>query len=701
MKEKFKISYKNFQKIIYLLRPLPIVLPTYLYYEKIPFSNFATCDICNYFLKFFNNSEEPVKFTPEVAAIEKSFDERLNTRKRESTLEHKALTENHDLNSTVSSSKDYDLEETIRIIHGMELAKKQSANFNEYLAFLAKQDYSEVATDVIQAKKNLLPILNKLKLAEKELEDEKELWALFSKVEEVVFTEAVLLSANIQMGNHTGAAANFVSIAGSTFKSFKEQKLVQKALKRDIDQIEMEYISYLEKFTPVYLKYMKEWDKVCLYRDNAYLAIHQQNITGAMESLDQALKVNPRDKEALILKAYSLLYKEQQKQHHRPLVQNVNELDMASAVTGNFPSSITSKEDEVEVEEKIGNAEQAKEILENYIVNFPDRSAPALLLLGTYNYLKGDYKEAMRFYDQSAVEYPRQSAQLLDMLNSYKQRSYLRRSAEGGYILELYKSTMEGYGFFSPNFQKAFIEANNQNFENSKEEILKHFFRRGNQHVFDYLISDMQHCENYLSESFDLIFQEKSFLNLEATPKMWNSDELNIKVVNNSDIRLSNVRLFLAVHFTDMYKDDYEVFKVENTLSSIEPFSEADFGDVELDFEIYGKKKSADKDIVNIRAIMVTNNRVSYIDQQDFKINKIWEQLLNNQTATRNFSGLQKYHDAIGFDWNKVCEIIEEKSEFEFSSSLIGKDKIKIKLPRDLVNLNPFFSINHLALTEV
>ena len=47
--------------------------------------------------------------------------------------------------------------------------------------------------------------------------------------------------------------------------------------------------------------------------------------------------------------------------------------------------------------------------------------------------------------------------------------------------------------------------------EKSKEEILKHFFRRSNQEVYDYLISDMNHCSNYLSESFNLIFKEKSF----------------------------------------------------------------------------------------------------------------------------------------------------------------------------------------------
>lgn len=635
------------------------------------------------FYVFANKSSPILPVSPEVSAVEKAFDNRINSENGE---------------EGVLDEASYDLEETIRIIHGLELAKKETNSFREYLRFMATQDYSNVAVDVIRAKKRLLPILNKLSRAEKEHEEQTELWKYFSKIDEVIIPEAAALSASLATKNYPAAAINLTSIAVSSFKAFKEQEKVLDLIEDDIEDIEDEYIAYLESFTPTYLKYMGEWDKVCLNRDKAYLAIHQDKIDIALTSLQKALKVNPSDKESLILKAYCLLYKEESL-NSRPLVSTASTIKVKKLGRSGF---MENENDIAEVDsEPVGNLEKAKIILDNYIKFYPDRSAPALQLMGTYFYIKGDKSLATSYYDQASVEYPRQSEQLLDMLNSYKQRSYLRKSAEGGYILELYKSTMEGYGFFSPNFQKAYIESQKGNLEASKEEILKHFFRRGNQQVFDYLISDMQHCENYLSNSFDLVFKEKSFLDLEATPKMWNSNELNIKINNKSDIKLSNVRVFLCLHFTDMYKDDYEVFKVDNTVSNIEPNSEADFGDIEIDFELYGKKKALDKDIVSARAIIVTDQIVSWVDAKDFKINGIKEanDHYGNQQK-QNSDNLKEYYEAVGLDWEKTIKSVKTKSKFVIESSLIGKDKFKVKIPRDLAVLNPLFSINELGVTE-
>jgi len=635
------------------------------------------------FYVFANISSPIPPVSPEVSAVEKSFDKRIDS-------------ENGD--EGVSDEAPYDLEETIRIIHGLELAKKKTNSFREYLRYMATQDYSNVAVDVIRAKKRLLPILNKLSRAEKEHEEQTELWKYFSKVHEVIIPEAADLGESISTHNIPAAAINLTSMAVSSFQAFKEQDKVIDLIEDDIEDVEDDYISYLESFTPIYLKYMGEWDKICLNRDKAYLAIHQDKIELALNSLEKALKVNSRDKEALILKAYCLLYKEE-KLNSRPLLTTASTIKVKTLGGSGF---MEKKNDIAEVEsETVGELEKAKKILDNYIESYPDRSAPALQLMGTYYYIKGDKSLATSYFDQASVEYPRQSEQLLDMLNSYKQRSYLRKSAEGGYILELYKSTMEGFGFFSPNFQKAYIESQKGNLEASKEEILKHFFRRGNQQVFDYLISDMQHCENYLSDSFDLVFKEKSFLDLEATPKMWNSNELNIKINNKSDIKLSNVRVFLCLHFTDMYKDDYEVFKVDNTVSNIEPNSEADFGDIEIDFELYGKKKELDKDIVNARAIIVTDQIVSWVDAKDFKINGIKEAYDNYEKQEKqNSDNLKEYYEAVGLDWDKTIKTVKTKSEFVVEPSLIGKDKFRVKLPRDLAVLNPLFSINELGVTE-
>ena len=67
----------------------------------------------------------------------------------------------------------------------------------------------------------------------------------------------------------------------------------------------------------------------------------------------------------------------------------------------------------------------------------------------------GNARSALSYFDQAAIEYPRQAEELTDLLNSYRSRTYLNKSVEGMYLLNLYKSTMEGFGLFSPNFYKA------------------------------------------------------------------------------------------------------------------------------------------------------------------------------------------------------------------------------------------------------
>ncbi len=60
---------------------------------------------------------------------------------------------------------------------------------------------------------------------------------------------------------------------------------------------------------------------------------------------------------------------------------------------------------------------------------------------------------------------------------------------------------MEGYGIFSPNLLKAHYYAEHNDVEKSKEEIYNHFYRRGNQGVYDCLLSDMQYCEDNMYSS--------------------------------------------------------------------------------------------------------------------------------------------------------------------------------------------------------
>ena len=67
-----------------------------------------------------------------------------------------------------AEGNNYDIEETVRILNGMELAQANSENFDAFLEYMARQDYSKVAQDVVDLRLSLLPILQEMYLIEKE-----------------------------------------------------------------------------------------------------------------------------------------------------------------------------------------------------------------------------------------------------------------------------------------------------------------------------------------------------------------------------------------------------------------------------------------------------------------------------------------------------------------------------------------------------
>ena len=562
---------------------------------------------------------------------------------------------------------DFSLEETVRIINALQIARKNSNSSNEFLMKLAKQDYSNVANDVIEAKTKLIPILNRLQHEERKLEKSKDLWKNFSKISSVAMEEGskIALKATVSGGLDPSMLVNVASASKKTFDIIRKSDDLEEEVKDAILNIETDYIAYINEFSSVYFKYLKKWDRVCLYRDNAYLSINQRDINSALHSLGEVLKISPDDKEALLMKSLCLLYKAQANNSSK----NQDDINRSYDV-------------------------EAKNILQNYLNNHPNESAPALLLLGTYHKINGNNQKAINYYNQSSIEYPRQAMLLLDMFNSYKKRSYILKSAEGHYILKLYKSMMLGFGFFSPNFQKSIIAYNKEDFKESKEEILRHFFRRGNQESYDYLISDMNYCKEYLSKSYELIFKEKSFLDLKIENQMFNTDKLDISIKNNSDVKLSNVRLFLCVHFTDMYKDDYKVFKIDKTVSNLNANEEVSFGELEINYELYDEKKKTE-DIVNTRAIILSDKFISWVDKKEFKISKAKKSYIKE--GKKNIDEMISH---LGINYKELINILTSYSIIDFESSYMNKDNLTIKLPRELAALSPVFSLNELNSTS-
>lgn len=559
---------------------------------------------------------------------------------------------NEDIHSENQAIKQMDLEKTIRLFHILNDGYSTSKNMYEYLQFLATQDYNGIPDEVLNAEKKLIPLYKEIRAAEYNLNEtqKKRYWNAITK--SVDLKNVTSSIAQFASGDILSLAKAGVSSGTNFYNEIQKNDEMEENAKKALEKSKDAYLGYLNEYTTLYLKYLAKWNEMCLLRDKAYLAINNGDVNGAIETLKTVLQKYPTDQESKLLLAFCLLYKSQKG---------------------------------VDISNDKRNADEAKDILNQYINDYPDRAAPALVLLGTYYTLKGDDVKAATLFDQSSVEYPREAEQLLDMYNSYNYRNYILKSKEGHVVVEHYKSMMEGFGFYSPNFQKAMIAYNKENYSKAKEEILKHFFRRGNQDVYDYLISDMKFVERYMPKILDMIFAEHSFLDLQTyNPTIAFSDKLAIEIENRSDRRLSNVRLFICLHMTDMYADDYLVKKMETTINNIEPHSKANFGKLQLNYELYGKQKNRVEDIVSARAIIMTDSLIIWVDDDKIKRTSISEKM-----------GVKRFSKATYNQLASNCSY-EMKNKEGLLSGVVKSKKMVFHFPRSLDVLNPYFSFSEL-----
>lgn len=605
--------------------------------------------------------------------------------------------------SQVTNAPSYDIEETVRILNGMEIAQMESTSLDEFLEYMARQDYSQVPQDVLLAKKRLFPIIEKMRKLDKEYADlGGTFWMIMRSAGDGLFSLA-------RNSNSVGAgAAVFRASQGditavfdiaenlgidqaknAALDRFEQEKKLEEKLKKEIEDARAAYVEYLSEYAPIYIKYMKQWDEICLYKDKAYLDLYAGNMASAYNSCDKVLEKHTMNKEALLLKALTLVN-----------IGSMSNPESSGIHTYN-PSDLQI--DSIKATEWNSYLIEADHILDGYLSAYPDRSAPALLIKGLLYQVVGEVTQAMTYYNQSSVEYPRQANHLKDMLDSYQVRAYyLSQSVEGHHLLKLYQSTMEGFGMFSPNFQKAAYYLNNGKLNASKEEVFNHFFRRGNQGIYDCLLSDMEYCEQNLYESFKQMLIEQQYIDVNVEPSAgWldskdDATTIKVSVTNRSDISLQNVRIFLCIHYTDMHKDDYDVIKVPTTKNTIGKRSTEDLGEVALD---YGGKTF--KDIVSIRAIAMTDDKICWLDKNSYKRERAQQYYNNSRNATTVDSTIiahnASYLDAIGLPAEKLMNMIASETraicsveEGGFFSS--DKKKMTLFFPRILTMLDPVFT---------
>ena len=344
---------------------------------------------------------------------------------------------------------------------------------------------------------------------------------------------------------------------------------------------------------------------------------------------------------------------------------------------------------------------------------YPGKTAPALVLKGLMAQKIGDERGALSYFDQASIEYPRQAKQLTDMLDSYRTRTYLNKTPEGQFLQRLYSSTMEGYGLFSPNLLKAKHYADQGKTEEARQEIYNHFFRRGNQGIYSALLSDMQFCEEHLYGPFKQLLIEHSYLDVEVNPErewlFWKSDDLlNVKINNRSDMDLENVRVFLCIHYTDMYKDEYDVVKVPKTINVIPKHSTADLDTLRITYP--GKKFD---DITRIRAIAVTDDRICWVDDVDYKQNHVLDLLRGKRQGVTSKEQAERdreeFLSSYSLSPDKLKRTLmegvtvlppeddptEEKGFWDKVGGLFSSpdNNLKVELPRVLTMLDPVFSL--------
>jgi hypothetical protein len=619
----------------------------------------------------------------------------------------------------MSSDAPYDLEQTIRVINAMELAQMHAESFDDFLDYMAKQDYTGVAPDVLEAKRKLFPLLEYTYKLQQQDEQLSNIWMLMRSVArggESLMDDTSLVELIMMMHSdifalfHLASGGDVEKSLNEAFEQYEKDAKLKAQVREDLDRLRESYRNYLEYYVPIYKKYMGEYDVLCVEKDQAYFDLYGGRADDALQHTQNILNKYPDNAEAMLLQSMGLILESASEAQPRPSI-SMNDIETGQPLPDH-------EEEELPQLPMSVKQREASDMLKRYTELYPTRTAPALMLEGLLYQQLGDQNTAMLRFHQASVEYPRQAERLTDMLDAYNMRTYLTKTPEGQYLRRLYASTMEGYGLFSPNLQKARYYANQGDMEESRKEIFNHFFRRGNQGIYDELLSDMQFCEENLYGPFKSLLIEQSYIDVSVEPTsswlFWkDKNEVHVSISNRSDLRLENVRVFLCIHYTDMYKDEYDVVKVPKTLNIIEPRSTADLETVELKY----KDKDYD-DITRIRAIAMTDDRICWIDEVKYKQAKALEPNRGDNSNLNQWQqrDREEYLSSYSLEPQKLQKALhtgitvlppeedptEEKSTWKSIKGWFSHpdNTLSIELPRTLVMANPVFSIRPLDAND-
>lgn len=552
-----------------------------------------------------------------------------------------------------AAEPDYDIDETIRVIHGLDAALAEQDDLEGYLRELARQDYRGVAPEVLEARKRILDVLQPLYAKQTELADQQAMWEMTSELL-LATLSVVSVSGDVNLMSPSGEFAVDREQARTLWEDLKQRQADRKTLQREVSALDQQLFDAMVDYADVYWRYVEEWDRLSVLRDRAYLAAYAEDWEAAEASARLAMEKAPGEREAHLLAAMAIL------EQGRP-----------------------------------ERYEEARAILVESLERHPDQTAPALLLLGVLAHREGDDRAARLHLQQAAAYYPKQSDALLDMLDPYRMRTFLERSREGGYIVELYRSTMLGAGYFSPDLQLARLSFEAGDFEAGRAKVLDHFARRRAQQQWDFVIGDIGFCQDLLGADFRKIFPEDAWLDLEVSRPMMGSG-IALAVENRGDRTLRNATLVLALHLTDQFPGQYVAVPAPATVPAVLPHQSTPFGTLEPKLEVAGVPKTVD-DIVEHRAILISDEAVVWVDTDAFKIAESEEFRKDRQAAK---AGLRPEPPPapkvapLRPTWDKVVTGLSQGVDLQIEQKY-GSDNVLVKLPRELSILHPVFRLQY------
>ena len=150
----------------------------------------------------------------------------------------------------IGHNADYDLEETVRILNSLEIAQTQSDSFDDFLLYMAKQDYSRVAPEVLEAKTKFFPVMQQMYQLQKEHKEFSTLWMLARSLAaggetlrenvDVAGVGLAVVAAGLTGNGAMDAASQSLSAvntaANTVFDHFVEEQELKKSLEKQLEE---------------------------------------------------------------------------------------------------------------------------------------------------------------------------------------------------------------------------------------------------------------------------------------------------------------------------------------------------------------------------------------------------------------------------------------------------------------------------------